>query len=107
MDYTFQFGQVWPYVPYLVNGAWLSLQIAFLAFCGGILIGTLCAAIKTFGGKNTRRIVNVYVVFFINTPQLVQIYFLYFALPDYGVFLSPYMADLNRGARVKWKLRRS
>ena len=103
MDYTFQFGQVWPYLPYLISGAWLSLQIAFLAFCGGILIGTFCAAIKSFGGKITKRVVNVYVVFFVNTPQLVQIYFLYFALPDYGVFLSPYMAvllgmTLNAGA---------
>lgn len=103
MDYTFQFGQVWPSVPYLLGGAWLSLQIAFLAFCGGMLIGTTCAAIKTFGGAILRRVVNVYVVFFINTPQLVQIYFLYFALPDYGIFLSSYMAvllgmTLNAGA---------
>jgi len=42
-------------------------------------------------------------VFFINTPQLVQIYFLYFALPDYGIFLTSYMAvllgmTLNAGA---------
>lgn len=103
MDYTFQFGQVWPRLPYLVGGAWLSLQIAFLAFCGGILIGTICAAIKTFGGNIARRTVNVYVVFFINTPQLVQIYFLYFALPDYGIYLTSYMAvllgmTLNAGA---------
>jgi len=103
MDYTFQFGQIWPRLPYLLGGAWLSLQIAFLAFCGGILIGTFCAAVKTFGGGITRRIVNVYVVFFINTPQLVQIYFLYFALPDYGIFLTSYMAvllgmTLNAGA---------
>ena len=103
MDYTFQFGQVWPRLPYLLGGAWLSLQIAFLAFCGGIMIGTFCAAVKTFGGGITRRIVNVYVIFFINTPQLVQIYFLYFALPDYGIFLTSYMAvllgmTLNAGA---------
>ncbi|WP_138933411.1 amino acid ABC transporter permease [Roseovarius arcticus] len=103
MDYTFQFGQIWPRLPYLLGGAWLSLQIAFLAFCGGILIGTFCAAVKTFGGGIARRIVNVYVVFFINTPQLVQIYFLYFALPDYGIFLTSYMAvllgmTLNAGA---------
>jgi polar amino acid transport system permease protein len=103
MDYTFQFGQIWPRLPYLLGGAWLSLQIAFLAFCGGIMIGTFCAAVKTFGGGITRRIVNVYVVFFINTPQLVQIYFLYFALPDYGIFLTSYMAvllgmTLNAGA---------
>ncbi|MGS4947924.1 amino acid ABC transporter permease [Meridianimarinicoccus sp. RP-17] len=103
MDYTLQYGQIWPYVPYIVSGAWLSLQIAFLAFCGGLLIGTVCAAIKTFGGRLTRWLVNAYVVFFMNTPQLVQIFFLYFALPDIGILLSSYMAvlvgmTLNAGA---------
>ena len=42
-------------------------------------------------------------VFFTNTPQLVQIYFLYFALPDAGILLSSYAAvltgmTLNAGA---------
>ena len=80
MSYTLQFGQIWPYLPSLVAGAWLSLQIAFLAFCGGLLIGTAGAAALSFGGGIVRRIVRGYVTFFTNTPQLVQIYFLYFAL---------------------------
>jgi polar amino acid transport system permease protein len=42
-------------------------------------------------------------VFLTNTPQLVQIYFLYFALPDAGILLSSYQAvligmTLNAGA---------
>lgn len=103
MDYTFQYGQVWPYLPYLLAGAWLSLQIAFLAFCGGLLIGTACAAVRSFGKGPLLIAINIYVVFFVNTPQLVQIYFLYFALPDMGIYLSSYMAvllgmTLNAGA---------
>jgi polar amino acid transport system permease protein len=103
MDYTFQFGQIWPHLPRLLNGAVLSLQLAFLAFCGGLLIGTLGAALKTFGPRAVRRVVDVYVVFFTNTPQLVQIYFLYFALPEAGILLSSFVAvligmTLNAGA---------
>ncbi|XWN31186.1 MAG: amino acid ABC transporter permease [Devosia sp.] len=103
MDYVFQYGQVWPYLPYLIGGAWVSLQIAFLAFCGGLLIGTTCAALKTFGPRWSTRLIDGYVVFFVNTPQLVQIYFLYFALPDAGILLSSYAAvligmTLNAGA---------
>ncbi len=103
MDYTLQFGQVWPYLPRLLSGAGLALQIAFLSFCGGLLIGTALAAIKAFGPGWARRLINVYVVFFTNTPQLVQIYFLFFALPDAGILLSPYVAvligmTLNAGA---------
>src|SRR5882672_5114586 len=103
MSYTLQFGQVWPYLPTLAAGALISLEIAFLAFCGGLLIGTAGAAALSFGGAASRRIVRIYVVFFTNTPQLVQIYFLYFALPDAGILLSSFNAvligmTLNAGA---------
>ncbi|MEM0908236.1 MAG: amino acid ABC transporter permease [Pseudomonadota bacterium] len=103
MDYVFQYGQIWPFLPYLAAGAWVSLQLAFLAFCGGLLIGTTCAALKTFGPRWGSRLIDGYVVFFTNTPQLVQIYFLYFALPDVGILLSSYAAvligmTLNAGA---------
>lgn len=103
MSYTLQFGQVWPFLPRLLEGALVSLQIAILAFSGGLLIGTLCAAIKSFGPRWLARAVGLYVVFFTNTPQLVQIYFLYFALPDMGILLSSFMAvvigmTLNAGA---------
>ncbi|MEM7445480.1 MAG: amino acid ABC transporter permease [Pseudomonadota bacterium] len=103
MGYAINFGQVFEYLPYLAGGAWLSLQIAFLAFCGGLVLGLLGAFAKTFGGPILRRIANAYVVFFTNTPQLVQIYFLFFALPEAGILLSSYVAvligmTLNAGA---------
>ncbi|MEM8948610.1 MAG: amino acid ABC transporter permease [Pseudomonadota bacterium] len=103
MSYTLQFGQVWEYLPYLAAGAWISLQIAFFAFLGGMVLGLLGAMGKSFGPSWARKIIQGYVVFFMNTPQLVQIYFLYFALPDAGILLSSYEAvligmTLNAGA---------
>ncbi|MBW2058510.1 MAG: amino acid ABC transporter permease [Deltaproteobacteria bacterium] len=103
MHYTLQFGQVLKYLPYLISGAWLSFQIAFLAFCGGMVIGLVGALGKTFGGRVFRSVVGTYVTFFTNTPQLVQIYFLFFALPEVGILLTPYEAvlvgmTLNAGA---------
>lgn len=103
MQYTIQFGQVIGYVPYLIAGAWISFQVAFLAFLGGMVIGLLGAVGKTFGGRIVRGFVDVYVTFITNTPQLVQIYFIFFALPEVGITLSPYQAvllgmTLNAGA---------
>jgi len=103
LDYTFQYGQIWPYLPRLIDGAYLALEIAFLSFCGGLLIGTVNASLLSFGPKWVARPIQAFVVFFTNTPQLVQIYFLYFALPDAGVLLSSYAAvligmTLNAGA---------
>ncbi len=103
MSYTLQFGQVWGHLPYLAAGAWISLQIAFLAFLGGMVLGLLGAMGKSFGPAWIKKIIQGYVVFFTNTPQLVQIYFLYFALPDVGILLGSYEAvligmTLNAGA---------
>ncbi len=103
MKYTFQYGQVLGYVPYLLAGAWITLQIAFLAFLAGMVIGLFGALAKTSGSPVSRRLAQAYVTFFTNTPQLVQIFFIFFALPELGVRLSSYEAvllgmTLNAGA---------
>lgn len=94
MGYTLIYSQVTEYIPYLLAGAWISLQIVILAFSGGMFFGLILASIKTFGNLTLRRIVIFYVTFFTNTPQLVQIYFLFFALPEIGILLSPFVAVL-------------
>ena len=94
MDYTFQFGVVAKHLPYLIGGAWLSLLLAFLAFWAGAVIGLLGAMGKTFGGRILYRVIDVYVVFFTNTPALVQIYVIFYGLPDLGIVLSPFNSVL-------------
>ena len=94
MGYTLIYSQVTEYIPYLLAGAWISLQIVIIAFSGGMFFGLILASIKTFGNLTLRRIVIFYVTFFTNTPQLVQIYFLFFALPEIGILLSPFVAVL-------------
>ena len=94
MDYTFQFGVVAKHLPYLIGGAWVSLLLAFLAFWAGAVIGLLGAMGKTFGGRVLYRIIDVYVVFFTNTPALVQIYVIFYGLPDLGIVLSPFNSVL-------------
>lgn len=105
MSYTLQFGQVWHYLPYLLAGAWITLQISFLAFWGGMVIGLLGASGLTYGGRLTRALVGAYVTFFTNTPGLVQIYFYFYAMPEFGVVLTSYQAvllglTLNAGAYI-------
>ena len=94
MDYTFQFGVVAKHLPYLIAGAWVSLLLAFLAFWAGAVIGLLGAMGKTFGGRVVYRVIDVYVVFFTNTPALVQIYVIFYGLPDLGIVLSPFNSVL-------------
>jgi polar amino acid transport system permease protein len=110
MDYTFQFATVLDELPYLLGGAAVTLQIAFVSFWGGAVIGLFGAIAKVYGGDISRRIASGYVVAFTNTPALVQIFLLYYALPDAGVLLDPLTAVLiglvlNAGAYLTEILR--
>jgi polar amino acid transport system permease protein len=110
MDYTFQFGDVFAQLPYLLGGALVSLQIAFVSFWTGSVIGIGGAVARVYGRPLTRRIVGAYVTFFTNTPALVQIFLLYYALPDAGVLLQPMTCvliglTLNSGAYLTEILR--
>jgi polar amino acid transport system permease protein len=84
---TLQFAPVLEQWPYLLGGAWVSLQLAVLVFAFGMLIGLVCASLQRYGSKPLRRLVDGYVTFATNTPQLVQIFFLFFVLPGLGVTL--------------------
>ncbi len=85
MNYTFQWGVALEHLPGLLDGAKLTFIIGFLTFWGASVVGLVMAALKTYGGRITKRLVGAYVVFFTNTPALVQIWFLYFGLPDVGI----------------------
>ena len=100
---TLQYGQVLRYLPDFLICAAISLVIALVAFALGLLIGLVCASVLTYGPRMARWAVRAYVSFFTNTPQLVQIFFLFFALPEFGILLSPVQAvligmTLNAGA---------
>jgi polar amino acid transport system permease protein len=110
MNYTFQFSEVFREFPYLLGGAVLTLEIAFLSFWLGSVIGLFGALGKVYGGGVLRRSISAYVIFFTNTPALVQIFFLFYALPDFGILLSPMTAvvigiTLNSGAYLTEILR--
>jgi len=110
MDYTFQFTEVFKEIPYLLGGAGITLLIAVVSFWGGTIIGIFGAVAKVYGSDLASRIASGYVVFFTNTPALVQIFLLYYALPDAGILLGPLTAvliglTLNAGAYLTEILR--
>ncbi|MCZ8149566.1 MAG: amino acid ABC transporter permease, partial [Roseomonas sp.] len=103
MSYTLIYSQVTGHIPYLLAGAWLTLQLAAISFIVGWAIGLFNASILAYGPRGARWFVTGYVTFFINTPLLVQVFFIFFVLPEAGILLSPYAAvaigmSLNAGA---------
>jgi polar amino acid transport system permease protein len=110
LNYTFQYSVVFQHLPYLLGGAIVTLEVAFISFWLGAVIGLGGALAKLRGGPILRSVVNAYVIFFTNTPALVQIFFLFYALPDVGILLDPFTAvvigmTVNTGAYLTEILR--
>ena len=55
----------------------------------GLAIGMACAVAKAYGPRPVRWLASSYIELIRNTPFLIQLYFVFFALPHLGVRLSP------------------
>lgn len=94
MNYTFDFGAVFERAPELL---WATLGTFSLAFAGmalALVIGILGVIARTSHSKIVQAPVIAFVEIVRNTPFLVQIFYIYFALPLMGVRLNPTMTAI-------------
>ena len=94
MNYVFQFGEVFAAWPDLLWGAWLTIQLSASAMTLGLIVAIAGALGKTMGPKPVRWLVDAYVEVIRNTPFLIQIFIVFFALPRLGIRLSANQAAL-------------
>lgn len=96
-------------LPVLLKGASFTLQLAFVGALIGIALGTVLAYLE-MSLLPFRLIASSYVALFRGTPMLVQILFLYYVLPQFGLEFSSFWVaalaiGLNSGAYVSQILR--
>ncbi len=77
------------YLPRYKDALLLTVKIGWLGILLAFIIGVLCAAVIHQKIPVLRQITGFYIELFRNTPLLVQLFFLYFALPKVGVRVSP------------------
>jgi len=70
-------------------GLWLSVRLAALATAIGLVIAIVLAFGKLSAGRPVRLLIDAYIEIVRNTPLLVQVFFVYFALPVTGLRLRP------------------
>lgn len=92
MDWDF-YGQ--HLIPALNDGLWISILLILPSATGGLALGILTGTIRTFGSPWLKRIGNFYAGIFRGTPLVVQLFILYFGLPNIGIYLSPYAAAVT------------
>ena len=79
-------------IPALNEGLVFSLSLivpsAVFGFFGGVALG----AIRVYAPPVCRKAADCYVALFRGVPLLLQLYFLYYALPKWGIRFSAYQA---------------
>lgn len=90
-------------LPYLLQGAILTLIFSASSEFFGIILGLFLAILRVMRVKIFSFLALCYIDFFRGTPLLIQIIFIYYALPYIGVNLPAPMAGvmalaLNSGA---------
>ncbi|MET8632683.1 amino acid ABC transporter permease [Streptomyces sp. NPDC004096] len=86
--YHFDPGFIVDHLGDLGTGLLRTLAISAIGMAGSLVVGALLGAVSSLRIPVARQLITVYVEMFRNTPLLVQIFFLYFALPETGLQLG-------------------
>ncbi|TFJ92111.1 amino acid ABC transporter permease [Lentibacillus salicampi] len=82
------------FLPSLLAGAGITIQLTIIAFTIALFVGLLAA----FGRLSSNKIMSNFFGFYISalrgTPFFVQLMFIYFGLPDIGIELTAFQAAI-------------
>ena len=76
------FKTIIPSLPFLLEGALITLKYTFLSVFFGFILGTLLSTMKVSTSIVLQRIAQVYTSIFRGTPLLVQLSLVYFGTPQ-------------------------
>lgn len=97
-------------IEFLLTGAYYTLLITVVSMFFGLIIGIVVAIARLKGNRLVRTLAKGYVSLIRGTPILVQIFLIYYGLPDFGITLGPLTAafislSVNIGAYLSETLR--
>ncbi len=85
----FDWGYVWEVAPRLAEGLLVTIQATLVGMAVALTLGLVLALARRSRPRLVSWPTGVLVEFVRSTPLLVQIYFLFYVLPDAGLRLSP------------------
>jgi polar amino acid transport system permease protein len=78
--------------PDFIQGTRITIQLTLVALALGFVIGLPTALGRIYGNRWLRWLATGYIELFRGTPLLVQLFVIYYGLPDFGVTLSRFAA---------------
>jgi len=92
VEWDWQF--VWQIMPTLLQGVKITILATLLGAALAAVVGLAIALARRSSNKLVSRSVGFFAEFIRGTPLLVQLYFIFFVLPDIGILLPPLVAGV-------------
>jgi len=98
------FSAVYDNLGFLLEASWLTIYLSFISFIIALIIGVIVGTFRSFKTNWFFNIlINSYIEIFRGTPLLIQLFFIYYGLPQIGITMSSHQAaiiglSLNFGA---------
>lgn len=78
-------------LPMLLIGMWVTIKASIVGFFIALALGLVFAVLKGVPSKLVSWPATFVTEFFRDTPLLVQLFFLYYVLPEYGIILPAFL----------------
>lgn len=88
------FSLVSEYIPFLVKAAVVTIQLSLVSIILGLVFGLVIALMRISKIKILSYIAQFYIWIIRGTPMLVQLFLVYFGLPQIGIELSPFVSSV-------------
>ncbi|MFB6290109.1 MAG: amino acid ABC transporter permease [Candidatus Bipolaricaulia bacterium] len=86
------FKLAWEIGPRLLDGTVVTLELTAICISSGFVIGLALSLGRVYGNKLVYGLTTTFVELVRGTPLLVQLFIIYYGLPDVGIVLNPLLA---------------
>jgi polar amino acid transport system permease protein len=88
------FSLVNDFIPFMLKAAVVTMQLSLVSIFVGLVLGLVIALMKISRIKVLSLIAGFYLWIIRGTPMLVQLFLVYFGLPQMGIDLSPFLSSV-------------
>ncbi|MCF6158466.1 MAG: transporter substrate-binding domain-containing protein [wastewater metagenome] len=82
------------FLPMLLKGALVTVGISLVSMMLAVVLGLALAVMRLYGNTWVQKIATAYIEIYRGTPLLIQLYILYYGLPNIGITLSAFAAAI-------------
>jgi His/Glu/Gln/Arg/opine family amino acid ABC transporter permease subunit len=85
---------LWSYVPKLLSGLKLTMLLAVASLVASTVLALWVAIMRMSRVTPVKYVARVYIDVIRGTPLLLQLFFIYYALPEIGILLNAFVAGV-------------